>query len=121
MAKSVSLAVLACVLLQTHAFAAGAIAVDDEEGLRAAQVPYGYVTGRESRDEAGAAALQECRHHGGEDCKVVVRFDQCGAYASSREHSGIGWGGSEDLARRKAMDDCGTDHCRIVAAVCERD
>jgi len=33
---------------------------------------------------------------GNESCKVVVWFDKCGAYASSNEKYGIGWGDSEE-------------------------
>ena len=68
---------------------------------------------------AGAAALAECRKQGNKNCKVAVRFDSCGAYASSRKNSGIGYGKSVDVARTMAMNECGTKACKIVVAECE--
>ena len=100
------------------AFAAGAIAVDDQEGQDPEDVGYGYSTGHASRDEAGAAALRECRKEGNRSCKVAVRFDACGAYAASRRSWGIGWGSSESVARRNALSEC-DGNCKIVFSVCE--
>jgi Domain of unknown function (DUF4189) len=62
------------------AFAAGAIAVDDDEGTDAG---YGFVTGASSRDVAGAEAMKLCKKAGNGDCRIVARFDTCGAYAAS--------------------------------------
>ena len=45
-------------------------------------------------------------------------FEKCGAYASSAEKYGIGWGGSEADAKSKAMDQCGNGNCRVVASDC---
>jgi hypothetical protein len=100
------------------AFAAGAIAVDDDEGDSAKEAGYGIVTGEASRDAAGAAAMRKCRAEGNKNCKVVVRFDTCGAYANSRKHYGIGWGDTERAARAKALDACGGG-CRILVSECE--
>lgn len=98
--------------------ATGAIAVNDQEGRSASQVGYGISTNKDSRREAEVAAMRACRARN-DSCKVVVWFEQCGAYASSREHSGIGYGNSERVARAKALDDCGTDRCRIVISGCD--
>ncbi|MBF0560518.1 MAG: DUF4189 domain-containing protein [Alphaproteobacteria bacterium] len=102
----------------SNAFAAGAIAVADEEGLKASEVGYGIGSGS-TRDEAGEDALRVCRKHGNSGCKVAVRYDTCGAYAGSKEKFGIGWGSSEEDAKSKALDDCGSEHCRIVVSDCQ--
>ena len=111
------LLLLTSLILPLGAFAAGAIAVDDEEGDR--DPGYGVVVGASSRDEASRDAMAECRKQGNKGCKVAVRFDTCGAYASSRKNFGIGYGRSEDVARTMAMNECGTKACKIVVAECE--
>lgn len=111
------LLVLASLILPLGAFAAGAIAVDDDEGDT--DPGYGVVTGAGSRDEAGRAALAECKKQGNKNCKVAVRFDTCGAYASSKKYSGIGFGASLAVAKSKALDECGNSACKIIVAECE--
>lgn len=111
------LAVTAALTFSGAAFAAGAIAVDDEEGTKASDVGYGIGSGS-TRDEAASAAMKECKKAGNSGCKVVVRYDTCGAYAASKKYSGIGWGKSEDVARSKALDECGSG-CKIVVADCD--
>ncbi len=111
------LLLLASLILPMGAFAAGAIAVDDEEGDT--DPGYGVITGAASRDEAGREALAECKKQGNKNCKVVVRFDKCGAYASSKKNSGIGFGGTLAVARTKAMEECGASGCKIIVAECE--
>lgn len=111
------LLLLASLILPLGAFAAGAIAVDDEEGE--SDPGYGVVTGAATRDEAGRGALAECRKSGNKNCKVVVRFDKCGAYAASKKNAGIGFGSTEALAKIKALEECGTNACKIVVAECE--
>lgn len=99
------------------AFAAGAIAVDDEEGQSAKETGYGVGEGA-TRAEAAKHALAECKKAGNKDCKVVVRYDTCGAYAASKKHSGIGFGKTKAIATKKALDECGISACRIVVADC---
>jgi hypothetical protein len=107
----------ASLILPLSAFAAGAIAVDDEEGET--DPGYGVVTGMANREEAGKAALRECRKHGNKNCKVAVRFDQCGAYAGSKKYYGVGYGKSIDVARTMAMNECGQKSCKVLVAECE--
>lgn len=99
------------------AVAAGAIAVDDEEGVKATEVGYGVGSGS-TREEAAKVALAECKKAGNKNCKVAVRYDSCGAYASSRSSSGVGWGKTESIAKSKAMEECGSG-CRIVVSDCD--
>ncbi|MGY8904251.1 MAG: DUF4189 domain-containing protein [Burkholderiales bacterium] len=116
--KSLSrLLVLVSLVLPLGAFAAGAIAVDDDEGDTSAG--YGIVTGADSREAAAKEALAECRKSGNKGCKVVVRFDKCGAYASSAKVFGIGYGSSLAAARKMALDECGSGSCKIAVAECE--
>lgn len=98
------------------AVAAGAIAVDDEEGDD--EPGYGFVTGAESRDAAGKAALKQCKESGNSNCKVVARFDTCGAYAASKKYYGAGWGSTKQQATKMALEKCGTG-CKIIVAECE--
>jgi hypothetical protein len=98
------------------AFAAGAIAVDDEEGET--DPGYGFVTGYDTRAAAAKGAMKECRESGNENCKVVARFDTCGAYAASRKFYGVGWGTSQKAAERMALENCGRN-CEVVISECE--
>lgn len=107
----------AMALSTTHALAAGAIAVDDEEGVKASEVGYGVGTGA-SRDDAAKAAMAQCVKAGNANCQVVVRYDTCGAYAGSSKHSGVGWGDSKAAAEKKALSECG-EGCRIVVSACD--
>jgi hypothetical protein len=109
---------LAFILQPGVVLAAGAIAVDDDVATGAGDAGYGVGAG-ETREEAGAAALEACKKSGNDSCQIVVRYDKCGAYASSHKHAGIGWGNSADVARTKAMQDCGNDSCKVVVADCD--
>ena len=102
--------------LPLMAHAAGAIAVDDEEGDT--EPGYGFVTGHDTRESAGKAALEECKSSGNEACKIVARFDTCGAYVASTKYYGVGWGNTKSKAIAMARDTCG-EKCRIVVAECE--
>jgi hypothetical protein len=114
MAMVVALGVM---LAATQSFAAGAIAVDDEAGTKAADVGYGIGSGS-TREEAGASALVECRKAGNSSCKIAVRYDTCGAYAASHDYTGIGWGSSESEARNNALSSCGAG-CKLVVSDCQ--
>ena len=105
------------VLAGVPVLAAGAIAVDDERGQAARDVGYGLGWGS-TRDEAGQEALRECRRAGNENCRVVARFDTCGAYAASRTRYGVGWGRTEADAEEMALEKCG-ENCRIDVSDCE--
>lgn len=100
-----------------QASAAGAIAVDDQVGD--AEPGYGFVTGEEDREAAGKAALKECRKSGNKNCQVVARFDKCGAYASSKKHSGAGWGNTVKAAEKMALEKCGSENCKVHVSDCE--
>jgi hypothetical protein len=98
------------------ALAAGAIAVDSENGQRAGDEGYGIGWGQ-SRADAAEDALKKCKDAGNDACRVVARFDTCGAFASDRSTYGVGWGSTEADAKAMALSKC--DNCRIVIAECE--
>lgn len=115
--QSIMSAAVLAAFLPFNAWAVGAIAVDDEVGDK--DPGYGVVVGMDSEAEARREALKECRKAGNGNCKVAVWFKQCGAYAASRQYSGIGYGGSKRVAEAKALDECGHNACRIVVSECE--
>lgn len=116
MKKNICLGILLCAMFSSGAFAAGAIAVDDEEGTM--DTGYGLVTGASSREVAGVEAMKLCKKAGNSDCKIVARFDTCGAYAASKTSYGAGWGGSLDKAKAMAIDKC-DGKCKVLIAQCE--
>ena len=116
--KKVS-ALLLALSLAVHgsAFAIGAIAVDDEAGDMNAG--YGIATGEDSESSAKAAAVKICAESGNKNCKPVVWFKTCGAYAANTKVYGIGYGDSKNIASSKAKEACGEASCKVVVADCE--
>jgi hypothetical protein len=108
----------AAISVAANAYAAGAIAVDDEEGEHHEDVGYGVATGEHNREEAAGAAMRRCRQEGNKSCRVVVRFDKCGAYAVSSGHFGVGWGNSLRAAQTMSLKECGSN-CRVAVSECE--
>ena len=98
------------------AFAAGAIAVDDAVGD---EPGFGTSIGEDTQAEAAKAAMKECKKVGNSDCRVVVRFEKCGAYAHSKKYFGVGTGGTKAKARENALAECGNSACKILVAECE--
>lgn len=117
MRKLILAAATALVMHSGMAMAAGAIAVDDEEGVKAGEVGFGVGSGS-TREAAAADALKECKKAGNSSCKVAVKYDTCGAYAGSKSTFGIGWGSTESAAKKKALDECGSG-CKIVVSDCD--
>ncbi|HEY8358198.1 MAG TPA: DUF4189 domain-containing protein [Ramlibacter sp.] len=111
------IALLAAFVVPVGVQAAGAIAVDDEEGET--DPGYGVVVGASTREEAARDAMRECRKHGNTGCKVVVRFDKCGAYAASKKFYGVGYGRSKDVANTMAMNECANKSCKVLVSECE--
>jgi hypothetical protein len=120
--KNMGKALGACTMLlcwSLPAGAAGAIATDDEE--EGPISVYALVTGAASREDAGYAALAECRKNSGKHCKVTARFDRCGSYAASAEKRryGVGWGDTSEIARAMALGKCGDRSCKALTVECE--
>lgn len=93
----------------------GAIAVDDERGER--DPAYG-VGGGASRGEAERNAMKFCRENSKRKCEVAVTYQQCGAYASSRNYSGTATGATEQAVRQGALSECGQRTCKVIVADC---
>jgi hypothetical protein len=108
-----------CSAITTSAFGWGAIAVDDGEGVDQSEVGYGIVTEAASRDEASSQALAACVEAGNENCRLVLVFPKCGAYAASLSNYGAGAASTLSVAERHAFTDCGETTCKIVISDCE--
>lgn len=113
------LALLASILFAMHGsvFAVGAIAVDDEVGET--DPYYGFATGEDSKEDARKMAMQYCREAGGANCRVVVWFETCGAYAASKKYYGYGYGKTKAKATSDALERCANKNCQVVVAECE--
>ncbi|MBF0147442.1 MAG: DUF4189 domain-containing protein [Magnetococcales bacterium] len=98
-------------------FAFGAIAIDDN--TTDSDPAYGFSIGADTKREAKRTAMEYCEEYGGENCRVVVWFETCGAVAVSRKYYGYGYGSSKRRAIADAMEMCGSRHCRLVTAECE--
>lgn len=110
------LCLAACLSVSAPVRAIGAIAVDDDQKYTAPA--WGFAVGYPTREAAEKRALAFCREHSS-DCRAVVWFETCGAYAYSRETYGIGWGATKDDARNKALSSCGSGSCKVLVAECE--
>ncbi len=119
MNKKIRLAMLALLIAPSFSFAIGAIAVDDEEGDKASEVGYWYVTGEDSEAAAKKEAIKGCKKAGLKNCEIAGWFKNCGAYASSKKYSGFGYGKTKQAAIDMAIDKCADKSCKIVVAECE--
>ena len=114
-----SLALAAALVVNSgFAFAEGAIAVDDQAGSKPGDAGYGVGYG-DTKESAQAAALKKCTDMGNDQCKVVVWYKKCGAYASSAEKFGIGYADTEESAKSMALAQCSVSSCRVVASDCD--
>ncbi len=100
----------------TSAFAAGAIAVNDQQGVSAEEAGYGVGWGS-SRKEAERNAVKNCREAGNDACEVAVWFEQCGAYVGDRVNYGIGYGDTKKDAEEMALSEC--PNCKVIVSDCQ--
>ena len=80
---------------------------------------FGIVVGYKTVAEAEKAAIDKCMANGGANCRVVGKFERCGAIAASDVAFGIGVGSSGRLARNKALSVCGSVECQVLDNACE--
>ena len=115
--KTLSLgAILA--LTTGHAFAAGALAIDSNQGEQ-----YGFAYSYASYGEAQDRALSEC----GAGCQVVLQFaDECAAYAADQSNGSsiYGWAtaATSGAAQSGALAQCsnqGGNSCTVRTWGCE--
>jgi len=110
--------VLALSFLGGQAMAAGALAVDSNQGDQ-----YGFAHGQPNTSQAAQRALNEC----GSGCQVVLQFDSgCAAFAAdqSRGSTANGWGtaSSASGAQSRAVSECQSrrgSNCTIRSWACE--
>jgi len=107
-------AVIACAY-STSAFATGAIAVNDAQGMSAEDAGYAVGYGG-SEKEASANAVKECKAAGNDNCEVMLTFEQCGAYIGNKAYYATGVGATEAAAIKAAKDDC--PDCKLIVADC---
>lgn len=116
MKKVKKLLLAIALVLPAMAMATGAIAVDDEEGGEAG---YGISSGQANKAAAQRVALSECKKVGNDNCKVVVWYEGCGAYAASSKYYGVGYGKTLSIAEKNALDECGKSSCEIKVSDCD--
>ena len=100
-------------------FAWGAIAVDDEPGLEPDSVGYGLISGYAIEVEAINDAIDACKDEGNDDCRIVLVFRKCGAYAASKYNYGVGTAATLREAEHDALASCGERVCRVIASDCD--
>lgn len=76
------------------------------------------IGGGTSRVEAEKNAQNFCKEAGGEQCSVVVAYQQCGAFALSKTHNGAGMGASKQIAEDMAINQCKDSDCLIIVSDC---
>jgi len=99
----------------SFASATGAIAVNDDQGTAAEDAGYGVGYGS-SKKEASSNALKECKSAGNDQCKVMLTFEQCGAYVGNKAFYGTGIGSTEAAAQKAAKADC--PDCKLIVSDC---
>lgn len=99
----------------TTAFATGAIAVNDEQGMSAEDAGYGLGYGG-SKKEASANAVRECKSAGNDSCEVVLTFEKCGAYIGNKAYYATGVGATEAAAYKAAKAEC--PDCKLIVSDC---
>ena len=97
----------------------GAIAVDDEPGLAPDSVGYGLISGYAIEVEAINDAIDACKEEGNDDCRIVLVFRKCGAYAASTDNYGVGNATTLREAEQRALASCGERACRVIVSDCD--
>jgi hypothetical protein len=111
-------AVFSLSFLGGHAMAAGALAIDSNQGGQ-----YGFAHGYKTTNQAAQKALSEC----GSGCQVVLEFNSgCGAYAADQSSGstayGWGTGSSSSAAQNTAVSECqsrGGSRCITRSYACD--
>jgi uncharacterized protein DUF4189 len=101
------------------AFAWGAIAVDDHDGEDPGEAGYALITDSPSRNAASIEALSSCQANGSSDCRLVLTFQKCGAYAASRNLYGAGTGNTVAEAEKRALASCNDPFCTVIVSDCQ--
>ena len=102
------------------ALAFGAIAVDDYYDEDPSEAGYGIATEYRNARDASIAALDACKTDPTSDCKVVLTFRKCGAYAASRGGYGVAAANTIKQAEDRAVRQCRDPGCMVVASDCSK-
>jgi Domain of unknown function (DUF4189) len=83
----------------------------------------GYSWNYSSQGQAEQRAISECRSYSGSgDCRALLWFkNACGSIAESSDNAaGTGWGTTEALAERYALESCSSvgQGCSITRTIC---
>jgi hypothetical protein len=83
----------------------------------------GYSWNYSSQGQAEQRAIAECRSYSGSgDCRALLWFkNACGSIAESSDNAaGTGWGTTEALAERYALESCSSvgHGCSITRTIC---
>jgi hypothetical protein len=94
----------------------GAIAIDTTQ---ATAEPSWGVGGGATEDEASQSAVGFCLKTGSKaGCRVVVTYQQCGAFASNGHEAGWSKAPSKKEAEDGAVKACGQNDCALVTSDC---
>lgn len=94
----------------------GAIAVDVTQ--KTTDPSYG-VGGGASEAEASGNAMGFCQKSGSKaGCKIVVTYQQCGAFASNGHDAGWAKAPTKPEAEASAVKACGQSGCAVAASDC---
>jgi hypothetical protein len=97
-------------------YAWGAISIDAADSTTS---PAYGIGGGASESEASDNAQKFCKEAGGgKGCKVMVTYEQCGAFASNGHSAGWGKAPTKDKAEANAMSACEKKDCVMVTSDC---
>ena len=92
-----------------------AIAIDNSAND---MTPY-WGTGADlDKTVAEQGALKTCTDAGGKHCQLETSYQECGAYAISKNSNGKGLGETKKIAEANAMNACKGSDCTIVVSDC---
>jgi hypothetical protein len=94
----------------------GAISID--QAVVNETSPYYGTGGGNTKELAEKSADRFCVEAGGKQCKVVISYQTCGAYAASSQSSGAGTGVTKKASEDDAISHCKSGDCKIVISDC---
>ncbi|WP_196501991.1 DUF4189 domain-containing protein [Aestuariivirga litoralis] len=97
----------------------GAIAIDTK---KAEKEPYYGIGGDDTEAAASDTAVAQCKEAGGEECKTIVTYEQCGALAvDGKGNAGWGKAPTKKDAESGALNACKEGDCTIAVSDCTSD
>lgn len=93
----------------------GSIAIDQVAGDTDPAYGYGVADTKEASEKI---AHDYCVEAEGKNCKIVLNYQECGAYAVSSNSNGVGIGSTKKAAKDEAIKNCKSNDCKIVVVDC---